>query len=203
VGSWGTIITLCVAFVNTFRVRRVEQRVDQWAMTFAANLKAIRIAANLTQEQLAHACGYSGQSRIGNYESSQPKARQPKPDELPRIAAALGVSVGELFGEPAPLQQSQSVRLGVSMIAETVKALRIIFARRGAVYDIATEADAAIFIEAYGLRVKMPAAVSQEDLLVQMGTVVPIGGNEDGRSNGLQVGGVDRKKAGKHSRKKA
>jgi len=68
-------------------------------MTFAARLKSLRKAAGLTQEQLAHACGWSGQSRIANYESSSPKARQPKPDEAMRMAAALGVSVADLLGE--------------------------------------------------------------------------------------------------------
>lgn len=168
---------------------------NQCGMTFAQNLKRLRIAAGLTQEQLAHACGYSGQSRIGNYESSQPKARQPKPDELPMIASALGVSVGQLFGE------SQTLRLNPTMIAETVSALRIVYARRGVIFDAAAEADATIFIAAYRVRERMPRAISQTDLVERVADVVSIKGAGDGRSDGVQVGGVDRgstrKRAGK------
>lgn len=68
------------------------------AYSFAESLRAIRLQKGLTQEQVALACGWSGQSRIANYESAA-SARQPKPNEIPLLARALGVSVAELFGE--------------------------------------------------------------------------------------------------------
>ncbi len=39
-------------------------------MDFAANLKRLRQERKLSQEQLALKCGWSGQSRIANYEST-------------------------------------------------------------------------------------------------------------------------------------
>lgn len=79
-------------------------------MSFAANLKRLREEAGLTQEQLALRCGWSGQSRIANYESASPNARQPRADEVLLIAIALGRSVGELFGEEVVDSGWSSVR---------------------------------------------------------------------------------------------
>lgn len=60
----------------------------------------LRQRAGLTQEQLALACGWQGQSRIANYEADKIKksAREPALDELPLLAKALSVSVAELLG---------------------------------------------------------------------------------------------------------
>lgn len=53
----------------------------------------------MTQEQLAHACGYTGQSRIANYEATGANARSPSLNEIPVIAAALGVPAAYLIGD--------------------------------------------------------------------------------------------------------
>lgn len=53
----------------------------------------------MTQEQLAHAAGMGGQSRIGNYEKG---IREPKLEEIQALARALGVSVPELIGVRGP-----------------------------------------------------------------------------------------------------
>lgn len=99
------IITYRDSCINTYRVRRSSQGVKNGHMAFSDNLKRIRIERGLTQEQLALACGWSGQSRIANYESSAANSREPKVSEVPTIAAALRVSVAELFGEtPAKSQ---------------------------------------------------------------------------------------------------
>lgn len=67
-------------------------------MTFALNLKRFRKAAGLTQEQLAHACGWSGQSRIANYEAGK---REPTFDDANALAHALSVSREDLLGGKA------------------------------------------------------------------------------------------------------
>lgn len=92
-------------------------------MTFAKRLRQLRIQRGLSQEALALACGWSGQSRIANYESTKPKARQPKPDELPLLARALGVPVGAFF--EGPDMQSQDPGLDIASLSEALKALDI------------------------------------------------------------------------------
>jgi len=67
------------------------------------------------------ACGWSGQSRVANYESSSSNAREPKVSEVPLLAAALGTSIAELFDE----QPSQPQRLDTEKLIdlmETVEA---------------------------------------------------------------------------------
>lgn len=90
-------------------------------MAFSDNLRAARISKGMTQEQLAQACGWSGQSRIANYESSSASAREPKVSEVPLLAHALGVSVASLFGEAA--LESQAARPNFQMIASAVSVL--------------------------------------------------------------------------------
>jgi transcriptional regulator with XRE-family HTH domain len=170
-------------------------------MTFAQTLKKLRTDAGLTQEQLAHACGYSGQSRIGNYESSQPKARQPKPDELPVIAKALGVSVGQLFGE------SQTLRLDPVMLAETHRVLRELYHERCQVYSLEDPIAAVWFVQLYAMRAAMSAQPSQDEW-VQFGrklaTITTPQGAGDGRSDGVPVEGTGTKRvAGGVRRRKA
>jgi phage repressor protein C with HTH and peptisase S24 domain len=64
-------------------------------MGFKQNLRKYRDAAELTQEQLALACGFSGQSRIANYEKG---TRDPSFEDLEKLAAALGVAKADLLG---------------------------------------------------------------------------------------------------------
>lgn len=60
-------------------------------------IATLREAKNWTQKQLAEACGWEGQSRIGNYERD---VREPSLADMERIASALGYSVKELlFGD--------------------------------------------------------------------------------------------------------
>ena len=166
-------------------------------MNFAANLKAFRIKAGLSQEQLAHACGYSGQSRIGNYESSAPNARQPKPNEIPKIAKALGVSVGELFGEAPPSHNSQPVRLDPEIVAKVARALRATYAPEGLVYSFYDEHQ--LFVDLY--------EDAANGRLSATGGAVKIGrwiertspqGAENGRLDGVPATGTDKGKKGVH-----
>jgi transcriptional regulator with XRE-family HTH domain len=65
---------------------------------FGRRLKALRVAAGLTQKQLADAVGAS-QTAVGFWERG---AREPGALVLPKIAAVLGVSVDALFTQPEP-----------------------------------------------------------------------------------------------------
>ncbi|HID8537170.1 helix-turn-helix domain-containing protein [Stenotrophomonas sp. SM006] len=113
-------------------------------MAFSDNLRAARLKAGMTQEALALACGWSGQSRIANYESSAASAREPKVSEVPLLAAALGVSIASLFGE-APA--SQSPRPDPAILAETHQFLDKAFGTLGKAFDIESEAD--LFADVY------------------------------------------------------
>lgn len=64
-------------------------------MSFGQRLRSVRRACGMTQEQLAHACGFSGQSRIGNYEATT-GGREPSIEDLNLLARALKVPVGVL-----------------------------------------------------------------------------------------------------------
>ncbi|WP_040263729.1 helix-turn-helix domain-containing protein [Pseudomonas massiliensis] len=61
--------------------------------TFGQRLKKLRKAARLSQAQLAEACGWKSQSRVGNYETD---AREPSFADLETIAGVLGISVLQL-----------------------------------------------------------------------------------------------------------
>lgn len=62
-------------------------------MSVGVNIRKIRIKKGMTQKQVADACGMAD-SAIRKYESG---AVTPKYETLQRIAAALGVSVGQLI----------------------------------------------------------------------------------------------------------
>ena len=63
-------------------------------MTFGEKVRFLRKRAGLTQEQLAERCG-RGKSYICNIEKG---TRMTTLDNVPDLAAALGVSIGELIG---------------------------------------------------------------------------------------------------------
>jgi transcriptional regulator with XRE-family HTH domain len=113
-------------------------------MAFSDNLRAARLRSGMTQEALALACGWSGQSRIANYESSAPSAREPKVSEVPLLAKALGVSVASLFGEA---QASHSARPDPAILASTYRFLVDAFATLGKAVEFETEAD--LFADVY------------------------------------------------------
>jgi len=80
-------------------------------MDFHERLRYWRKAAHLTQEELAYRCGYSGQSLIANYESSNPKNRREPPlAEIPRMADALGIRSGQLIDDREMTAAAATVR---------------------------------------------------------------------------------------------
>ena len=64
----------------------------------AQNIRALRLAKGLTQDDLAKLLGLSGKSAVAQWESG---ATQPRSSLLPRLAEILGVTVGDLFAEAA------------------------------------------------------------------------------------------------------
>ena len=145
---------------NTNRVCTASQAVKNWPMAFSDNLRAARIRAGLTQEALALACGWSGQSRIANYESSADSAREPKVSEVPRLARALGVSIASLFGEAAA---SQSQRPEPAILAQTHRFLDQAFGTLGKAFDIEAEAD--LFADVYEWIVSDDRPAEQRNLV--------------------------------------
>lgn len=68
-------------------------------MNFSDRLRYWRTKRDLTQEQLAHECGWSGQSRIANYESNGKNSREPELQDVPLIARALEIPVEALLAD--------------------------------------------------------------------------------------------------------
>lgn len=169
--------------------------------TFAENLRAIRIAKGMTQEQVASACGWSGQSRVANYESSSQSGREPKVSEVPLLARALGVSIAELFGEAPSLQGSQSGRLDPMKLAESIAALRQVARNNGWAYDPETHPAETLY--AYELSCALPDAPSTADVIdfgAKVADRLRQREQEDGRQGqSKSVGGTHRARAGRSS----
>lgn len=64
--------------------------------TIGILIKEARERAQLTQPQLAALCGWESQGRVSNYEKD---LRQPKFEDLKKIASVLNVSIVQLLGE--------------------------------------------------------------------------------------------------------
>lgn len=111
-------ITLRDSAVNTYRVRPASRRVNNAGMGFPANLRRLRTAAKLTQEQLAHACGWPGQSRVANYEAGK---REPNLEEVALLAAALRVEPGDLLDDaPSAARVDREEWLDVQGFAQAI-----------------------------------------------------------------------------------
>lgn len=74
--------------------------------SLSQRIKRLRKATGMSQAQLADACGWKSQSRVGNYEAG---TREPTLADIASIASALGVDQSELLlnapaadAEPAP-----------------------------------------------------------------------------------------------------
>lgn len=94
----GGIITLRDIKVNTECAGEASRGVKNGRMeTFGQRLRRLRRLAKMSQEELAHASGYAGQSRIANYEGDK---RMPSVSEIDILATALGVSKSALV-EPS------------------------------------------------------------------------------------------------------
>lgn len=178
-------------------------------IAMASRLKAaIATIPGMTEERLGAEVGVS-QGAVSHWTG----ARLPVPAIRARaVANALGIAdpteisvayravTRSKVAEDASPYRTHSI-LDPTKIAETVTALRIVFARRGAVYEISSPADAEIFTAAYAIRELLPDGVDQDDLVEEVARVVPIRGNEVGRSENSKAsrphrGATDRERAG-------
>ncbi|MDY7554255.1 MULTISPECIES: XRE family transcriptional regulator [unclassified Pseudomonas] len=75
--------------------------------TIGKRIKRLRTAAKMSQAQLADACGWKSQSRIGNYEAD---SREPSFADIESIAKALRVDKSELLLDlrGAPISDAKS-----------------------------------------------------------------------------------------------
>ena len=84
-------------------------------MGFAQNIKNARNRAGMTQAELAKKCGIATIT-IRQYESGK---REPRMEQLSRIASALGLSVGDLVAQdPAGISGLKSGIISPTDIAE-------------------------------------------------------------------------------------
>lgn len=175
------------------------------AMNFAANLRRLRAKTKLSQEKLAHACGYQGQSRISNYENG---LREPELAEIPVIATALGVEIAELFGHPPSGMGSQPTRLDPERIAE----LATVLAERAGVkpddsvlWDLRNERTAESFVEAYAAYVAMKERNTPENVVRYSIAIAnsPQGANTNERGQDVPTKGTTKRNVGRGGRHKA
>lgn len=76
--------------------------------TLAQRIKHFRKAKGLSQQSLAHACGWESQSRIGNYERG---IREPNLADIEKMASALKITLGELLPGSTPAEAPPSVNI--------------------------------------------------------------------------------------------
>lgn len=89
--------TLCVSVKHDKSKDGISERVYTRGMnteTLGQRIKRLRIAAKLSQIELARRCGWSTQSRVGNYEQDN---REPNLADLQLIASAVGVELADLL----------------------------------------------------------------------------------------------------------
>ena len=85
---------------------------------FGENLKRLRVACGMSQDELAKALGYTNRSSINKIELG--KNDMPR-NKIARAAEVLGVSPLEFFKEQTETLPSGSFRGGVDITAKTDK----------------------------------------------------------------------------------
>lgn len=117
-------------------------------------------------------------------------------DALGLNAAWLETGKGEKFSQPKPQSQSQSLKLDPMILAESIAACRSLAKRQGWDYDPQFNAD--VTCDAYALRLLLPDAPSQTDV-IDFGQKVAErlarefgNGSEGGSGAGAATGGNDR-----------
>lgn len=68
------------------------------AEELGARIRNLREKRGMTQDELARKCGRAGKSTVGQWELGQ---ASPPAKLMPKVAEALGATVGELYGEEA------------------------------------------------------------------------------------------------------
>jgi len=84
--------------------------------SLSQRIKRLRKATGMSQAQLADACGWKSQSRVGNYEAG---TREPTLADIASIAAALGVDQSELLlSSPPPETPSTQPRSTADLVKQ-------------------------------------------------------------------------------------
>ncbi|MEK2607819.1 LexA family transcriptional regulator [Pseudomonas shirazensis] len=73
--------------------------------SLSQRIKRLRKAAGMSQAQLADACGWKSQSRVGNYEAG---TREPTLADIAAMAVALGVDHSELLLSSAAVNETSA-----------------------------------------------------------------------------------------------
>ncbi|MCF7557777.1 XRE family transcriptional regulator [Pseudomonas petrae] len=81
--------------------------------SLAKRLKRLRIAAGMSQSKLAQACGWSSQSRIGNYEAG---SREPTLGDIEIIAKALGLSYADVLIGTSRTKQAYQIDSNAELV---------------------------------------------------------------------------------------
>jgi transcriptional regulator with XRE-family HTH domain len=86
-----------------------------------AALRTARLAAGLTQHELARLIGVAGGERVSRWELG---TSVPRPQTLRKIAACLHVEISDLLGSPSPVASLHALRvrsgLSLTELAERV-----------------------------------------------------------------------------------
>jgi len=157
----------------------------------------------ITAAELARACGVKPPS-VSDWLTG--KTLTLRGTSLAKASKKLNVtpiwlSTGEGPMRPgtAQLQQSQTARLDVSMVAETARALRIHAERHGRTFDLGTEEGAALFVHWYAIREVLPDVAALDN-------VIELDSRRD-RAQAMGVQGDQREESvsasGTHGRKRA
>lgn len=93
--------------------------------SLSQRIKRLRKATGMSQAQLADACGWKSQSRVGNYEAG---TREPTLADIASIASALGVDQSELLlnattSEAEPASGRTTADLVKQMLAKSGKGI--------------------------------------------------------------------------------
>lgn len=84
--------------------------------SLSQRIKRLRKATGMSQAQLADACGWKSQSRVGNYEAG---TREPTLADIASIASALGVDQSELLlNSPPPETPSTQPRSTADLVKQ-------------------------------------------------------------------------------------
>lgn len=84
--------------------------------SLSQRIKRLRKATGMSQAQLADACGWKSQSRVGNYEAG---TREPTLADIASIASALGVDQSELLlNSPPPDSLSTPLRSTAELVKQ-------------------------------------------------------------------------------------
>lgn len=89
--------------------------------SLAQRIKRLRKEAGLSQAQLAEACGWKSQSRVGNYEAG---TREPNLADIAAIAKALRIDEAQLLlSMPSPLSPEAAPAQSLGSAADAVRAM--------------------------------------------------------------------------------